>query len=155
MALYLVARLDGERIALPADPIESVVEIDRIARVPRVPPHIAGLAALRSRVLTIVDCRHSLGLRRRDGDRATCTVIVTVGAHHYGLLVDEVLDVVAIEAAPRRVDLALRPGWARATAGMIDHDGEALLLLDPAALVAGPLMSPGDATGVNATLMAG
>lgn len=154
MPLYLIARIDGERVALLADPVESVVEMDGITPVPRAPPHIAGLAALRSRVLAVVDCRRSLGLRDREGGRSRCAVVVTIDAHRYGLLVDEVLDVVPIEAAPGRVGLVLRRGWARAATGVIAHGGEALLILDPAVLVAGPPdAASAGATDVNAPLM--
>lgn len=139
-ALYLIVRIAGQRVALLADPVESVVEIDAISAVPRVPPHIAGLAALRSRVLTIVDCLESLALGRSARSGVLCTVIVTVDAHQYGLLVDEVLDVVTIVGAPRSVHLALGPGWSRAASGLVEHAGEALLLLDPGALIAGPDM---------------
>ena len=60
MALVLIAHLAGETVALDADVVGSVVEIERIAPVPRAAPHIAGLAALRSRVLTVIDARAAI-----------------------------------------------------------------------------------------------
>ena len=42
MGLYLIARIAEETIALPATEIGSVVEVDQVAAVPRVPPHVAG-----------------------------------------------------------------------------------------------------------------
>ncbi|TVV71612.1 chemotaxis protein CheW [Sphingomonas solaris] len=137
-ALHLIVRIAGQQVALPAGPVDSVIRIDTISPVPCVPSHIAGLVALRSRVLTIVDCLDSLGLGRSLRTGVQCAVAVTIDGHRYGLLVDAVLDVVTIAEAPRPVDLALSPGWARAACGLVEHDGAALLLLDPAALVAGP-----------------
>ena len=137
--LYLIVTIAGQRVALAAKPVESVVEIDAITPVPLVPPHIAGLSALRSRVLTIVDTLASLEIGTSPRSGVLRTVIVTVDTHQYGLLVDDVLDVVGIVTPPRPVHLALGPGWARVVSGIVEHDGEALLLLDPSLLVAGPV----------------
>src|SRR6476469_3179954 len=60
--LLLIVRLAGERVAFPAADVEAVVEIDNVVPAPGTPPHVAGLAALRSRVLTVIDCPASLGL---------------------------------------------------------------------------------------------
>ena len=54
--LLLVVTIAGERVALPAAAVESVVELDTLIPVPRAAPHVAGLSALRSRVLTVIDC---------------------------------------------------------------------------------------------------
>jgi len=136
--LYLIVWIAGQRVALPAQHVESVVEIDAITPVPLVAGHIAGLAALRSRVLTIVDSLAALELGHTPLDGQRDAVIATVESHLYGLLVDRVEDVVALPGPLQPVRTALGPGWARAARGMIDHDGCALLVLDPVALVAGP-----------------
>lgn len=136
-ALFLIARVGGERVALAAEAVESVVEIGALTPVPRVGRHIAGLAPLRSRVLTIIDVHASLELAGAPAE-ARPAIVVPIDGHGYGLLVDEVEDVVAILAAPRPVGRGLDRGWARAASGIVEHDGRALLLLDPAALVAGP-----------------
>ena len=53
--LLLIVTIAGERVALPASAVESVVELDALISVPRAAPHVAGLSALRSRVLTVID----------------------------------------------------------------------------------------------------
>ena len=64
--LLLVVTIAGERVALPASSVESVVELDTLIPVPRAAPHVAGLSALRSRVLTVIDCMRSLDLGQSD-----------------------------------------------------------------------------------------
>src|SRR3712207_9580094 len=64
--LLLVARIGGERVALAASAVESVVELDTLIFVPRAAAHVAGLSALRSRVLTVIDCMRSLELGTTD-----------------------------------------------------------------------------------------
>jgi purine-binding chemotaxis protein CheW len=138
-ALFLIVSIAGERIALPADGVESVVEIDSITPVPLVAAHVAGLFALRSRVLTIIDSSAALDLGATPRAGAMQAVIVACDGHQYGLLVEHVEDVVEGSAAVRPVRAVLAPGWARAARGVIEHDGEALLLVDPAMLIAGPV----------------
>ena len=135
--LYLVARIAGQRIALEAACIDSVVNVDAVIPVPRAAAHVAGLAALRSRVITMIDCRVALGLEAAPRADVKRTVVVTLDGHRYGLVVDQVEDVCTIlgGAAPMRARLG--QGWSAATVGMLDHEGATLLLLDPRAIVAG------------------
>lgn len=135
-ALFLICSIAGQRVALPADNVESVVEIDCITPIPLVARHVAGLFALRSRVLTIIDSIAALEQGVTEITEAMQAVIVGRDGHPYGLLVEQVEDVVTSTIAPTRA--ALSDGWARAAKGVIEYDGKALLLIDPAVLIAGP-----------------
>ena len=109
-----------------------------MSTVPCAPAHVFGLFALRSRVLTVIDTIAALGGERSSpGEKQA--VIVTVDGHLYGLLVDNVDDVVAIEGAPTQPRALLSVGWARYSAGVLEHDGEPMLLIDVPAMIAGPL----------------
>ena len=138
-SLYLIARIAGQRIALLAEVVESVVEIEAITPVPLAPPYIRGLSALRSRTLTVIDSLLSLGLEPQPTATGPLqAVVVTVDGHLYGLLVDHVDDVATIAEQPRQIRARMEAGWARAARGMLDHEGEVVVLIDPAALIAGP-----------------
>ena len=137
--LKLIARIAGQEVAISADAVESVVEIDAITPVPRAATHIAGLAALRSRVLTIIDTYAALELGQSPRDGVIQAIVVTIDNHLYGLLVDEVVDVAAITGDPQTLHAGLSPGWAHAALGLVEHQDRALLLLDPARIVTGPL----------------
>jgi len=135
MSLVLVLTLAGQRVALLAEEMEAVVEIEAIAPVPGAARHVAGLAALRSRVLTVIDGRASIGLGAAEKPRDA--VVAVVEGHPYALLVDAVEDVV--EAGDiRPLAAAAGPGWSRVARGAVEAEGDLMLLLDLAALVAGP-----------------
>jgi purine-binding chemotaxis protein CheW len=136
-ALLLIVRLAGERVAFPAADVESVVEIEALTPVPRAAAHVAGLAALRSRVLTVIDCRASLEPGRQGEDTHDAVVVVADG-HPYALLVDGVEDVVEASGEARPVRTSLAGGWRRVAKGTVDAGGDLLLLLDVHALIAGP-----------------
>ena len=142
--LLLVVFIAGERVALPAAAVESVVELESLIPVPRAAPHVAGLSALRSRVLTVIDCVRSLELgstTRSQGSREAEGIqeaaVVELDGHHYALIVDLVEDVVESQSEPMPVRAAMGAGWERATVGMVETETGPLLLVDVAALIAG------------------
>ena len=138
--LLLIVSIAGSRVALPAAAVESVVELEALIAVPRAPDHLAGLSALRSRVLTVIDCQRSLELgttELNDGNLHEAAVVELDG-HHYALTVDAVEDVVEALSEPSPVRAAMGAGWERVSKGMVETEEGPLLLVDIAAIVAGP-----------------
>jgi purine-binding chemotaxis protein CheW len=136
--LLLIARLGGRRIALPAEKVEAVVELEGITPAPCAAPHVAGLAALRSRVLTVIDGLAALDLGRTDPAEARDAVVVPCEGHTYALIVEEVADVVAADAGISALAAPVGAGWDRVALGTIEAEGELFLLVDPWLLIAGP-----------------
>jgi purine-binding chemotaxis protein CheW len=136
--LLLIVTVAGQRVAFPASAVESVVELDTLIPVPRAADHVAGLSALRSRVLTVIDCMRSLDLGTTDcSDGIREAAVVEVDGHHYALIVDAVEDVVEVIGDPSPVRAAMEAGWARAAKGMVETEVGPLLLIDVEALIAG------------------
>lgn len=135
--LFLIAHVAGRGVAMPADRVDSVVDIGEIVRVPCADPAVRGLAALRSRVVTVLDTGLALGLAPLG--RTARAVITRVDGHYYAVLVDSLEDVATFERRPLAFGAALGPGWRAAATGLVERDGEPLLILDPAALVPTPV----------------
>jgi purine-binding chemotaxis protein CheW len=136
--LLLIVAIGGSRVALPAAAVESVVELEALIPVPRAAPHVAGLSALRSRVLTVIDTLRSLGLGDTDcSDGIREAAVVELDGHHYALIVDSVDDVVEALSDTAPVRAAMGEGWERVSQGMIETEVGPLLLVDIAAIVAG------------------
>jgi purine-binding chemotaxis protein CheW len=133
----LLVSIAGERAAVASDIIRSVVELDGITPVPRAPDHIAGLAALRSRAMTVVDCRRALDLPQSE-EPGTLAVVVELDEFLYALVVDAVEEVVAFDMEPSEIRADLLTGWARAALGMVETSAGPALVLDPARLIEGP-----------------
>ena len=132
--LFLVAHIAGRGVAIAAAQVDSVVDIGEIVAVPRADAFVRGLAALRSRVVTVIDTGTALGLDPTpDGIRRA--VITVVEGHHYAILVDSVEDVAPSVRLPLSSGLALHGGWALAGVGIVERDGEPLLVLDLAAIL--------------------
>ena len=140
LSLLLIVNIAGNRVAFPAASVEGVVELESLISVPRAPQHVAGLTALRSRVLTVIDCRCSLQQGRTDlSDYGIHeAAVVELDGHHYALTVDAVEDVVEALSEPTPIRAAMGDGWERVSLGMVETDEGPLLLVDIPALIAGP-----------------
>jgi len=135
--LVLIVGLAGERVAIRAADVESVVEIAGITPVPGAPAYVVGLAALRSRVVTVIDGAAALGAAAPTPVRAAA--VATVDGHAYALLVDSVEDVVETSGDSRPLPGAIAGEWSRVARESVEAEGDLLLLVDVAALVAGPI----------------
>ena len=134
--LLLIARLAGRRVAFPASAVEAVVELEGITPVPRAAGHVAGLSALRSRVLTVIDGSASLEFGASEVRREA--IVVPLDGHNYAIIVDEVADAIEPAAPPAPVKAPVGKGWDRVATAMVEVDGELILLVDPHLLIAGP-----------------
>jgi len=137
--LLLIVTIAGSRVAFPAARVESVVELDALSPVPRAAAHVAGLSALRSRVLTVIDCQRSLELGTTNLDGLSEAAVVEVDGHHYALTVDAVEDVVEALSEPHPVRAAMAAGWERVGLGMVETEEGPLLLVDIDGLISGPV----------------
>lgn len=135
--LLVMARIAGKRAAFRAVEVQSVIEIEGISPIPRAPDFITGLTAMRSRSLTVVDCRKSLGLsvETAPGVRAA---VVEVEGHLYALQVDQVEDVAEARSDPEPVSGGFGDAWQRVSLGMVETDDGPAVLIDVGRMIAGP-----------------
>lgn len=136
--LLLIVEIAGEKVAIRADDVESVADLELLAPVPRSPAHVAGLSTLRSRVLTVIDCQCALGLGPSANRAAGASVTIVVhGGHAYALLLDKIEDVTQARSDPAPAGSRLGGNWGRMSHGVVDTDEGPLLLIDVAALIDG------------------
>ncbi|AJP71972.1 chemotaxis protein CheW [Sphingomonas hengshuiensis] len=131
--LYLIAQVAGRTVAIDSDQVESVVDIGEVTAVPRASRHVRGLAALRSRVVTVIDTQSALGLDAASTARRA--VITHVDGHHYAMLVDALDDVAPFDLLPLGCAITLEGAWQGAARGIVERDGEPLLAIDLSTLV--------------------
>lgn len=131
--LFLIAHLAGRWVAVAASQVDSAVDIGEVVAAPRASPAVRGLAALRSRVVTVIDTQVALG--QGPALAARRAIIAAIDGHHYAFLVDAFEDVFPFERAPLSSGLVLEGRWAASATGIVERDGEPLLVLDLAALV--------------------
>ncbi len=136
--LFLIAEIAGRRAAIASADVQSVIEVGHVAPVPRAPAFVAGLTALRSRALTVIDARRALGLSASDMDDDGRAVVSRIDGHLYAITVDRVVDVLEAIRVADRPDAELGACWQRVSRGVVETRTGPALVIDLAAIVAGP-----------------
>lgn len=135
-SLFLIAHIHGCRVAINSDQIESIVNVPDVIPVPHCDPRVAGLFALRSRVLTLIDSQYIVTGERRTLQRGCLAVVVEIAGHHYGLAVDKVEDVVPLSADKIQQCILPDGQWQSIVSETVEVGDQLVMILDPARLVA-------------------
>lgn len=120
--LFLFATVAGTPIAIPTDELEAVVHLGEIMPIARTAPQVRGLAALRSRVLTIIDVRTLVTGELTEMGRAPLAIVAEVEGHTYGLLIDKVSDICPVEGGMLPVRGRVNGTWESYAKGMILYE---------------------------------
>ncbi len=128
-------RIGEACFALPADGVVEVLRGGGLARVPLAPEGVRGLVHLRGRIVPVVDPAAQLGVSRVAPERAT-HLVIALQDDWYGLVIDEMLDVVEIPAD--RVEQAATPtteSSGDALIGVFAAPDRLVHLLDPQRMI--------------------
>jgi len=136
--LLVILQIAGRRCALSALDVKSVIETGAITPIPRAPTWIAGITALRSQALTVIDCRRAIGLTDGDWPTDHRAAVVSEGGHAYALLVDGIEDITTAAGEAGQIPGGFGAEWSRIAHGMIETMAGPALLIDLPALLAGP-----------------
>jgi purine-binding chemotaxis protein CheW len=129
---YVTAAIGEQLFGLPIARVQDVFAPQRLALVPLAGPEIAGLINLRGRIVTMIDMRRRLDLKAREnGVHAMMAIGVEYKGESYGLLIDEIGEVVTLAAASREDNpINLDERLARVSSGVHRLDGRLLVVLD-------------------------
>lgn len=128
---YVTATIDGQVFGIPVAVIQDVFAPRDLTRVPLSPAEVCGLLNLRGRIVTAIDVRARLGLPPRREDAAIMAVGIDRDGEVYGLIVDEVGEVLSlgdkdIDANPVNLD----ERWAGVSRGVSRLENSLLVILD-------------------------
>lgn len=135
--LLVLITLAGRQVALRAVEVQSVIEMDAVTPVPGTASFVAGLTALRSQALTVIDCRRAIGFDPAPFPRDTRAAVVEVDGYPYALLVDEIGDISEALSPAIEAPAGFGPGWDEIALGMVETGSGPALLVDKGRLVSG------------------
>lgn len=141
---YLSFRLGAEEYGIDILRIQEIRRYAEPTRIAGAPRFVKGVIDLRGTVIPIVDLRLRFGLPDARYDGATVTVVLDIGAHIVGVVVDSVCDVVAlcaeeIQPAPQ-LGAAIDAGCISGLGTVKSAEADRMLIL----LDIGRLMSAAD-----------
>lgn len=133
--LFLLAQIAGTEIAICSCVVELVISVGDVVEIPGSDPTIAGLFALRSRVLTLIDSQFRVTGRKNKVPHGSFAVMVEIDNHIYGLIVDRVMDVIQIEEQAVSQISRVDPKWQSLVDNVVEVEGRVIMVVDPASLV--------------------
>jgi purine-binding chemotaxis protein CheW len=111
--------------------VQEVLRAQQMSPVPQAPDVIEGLINLRGQIVTAIDMRRQLLLPPRPGGQAPMNMVVRTADGAVSLLVDEIGDVVAMDAANcERPPENLDPTARELIRGVYKLKDQLLLILD-------------------------
>ncbi|MFC0386638.1 chemotaxis protein CheW [Muricoccus vinaceus] len=135
--LLLTIQIGGRLCGIPVPCVRDVLRAEAITRVPLAPAGVAGVLNLRGRIVTAVELRSRLGLPPAEKGAPRMSIIVEHDAELYSLVVDGVREVISISSERREeAPATLAETWRAHTTAVYQLDGDLLIELDPARLLA-------------------
>lgn len=95
---YVTFMAGDEVFAVEMAPVQEIIRVPDVVRVPLSPPTLEGLANLRGKVLPIVSLRRALGFNERESDDTSRAVVIDIG-QPMGFVVDRVASVVGVDSS--------------------------------------------------------
>ena len=93
---YVTFMAGDEVFAVEMAPVQEIIRVPDVVRVPMAPHTLEGLANLRGHVLPIVSLRRALGFDERASDDSSRAVVINLG-EPLGFVVDRVASVVGVD----------------------------------------------------------
>ncbi len=152
---YITFKLAGETYGLQIVQVREIIRLMEITRVPRASDLVRGVINLRGKVIPVVDLRLAFGQARAEATEQTVIIVVQCAVHGrdltMGLLVDEVLEVLSIDAAhiegpPSLANLAVEESFIL---GVGKTEDRIIFLLD-----IGRVLSDAEASEVSSAIAA-
>lgn len=88
--------VSGEVFAVDMTPVQEIIRVPDVVRVPLALPSLLGLSNLRGKVLPIISLRHIFGFEEQEHDDSTRAVVIDIG-QPLGFVVDRVASVINVE----------------------------------------------------------
>lgn len=88
----------GEVFAVDMAPVQEIIRVPDVVRVPLAPATLDGLANLRGKVLPVISLRRLFGFAEKEHDDSSRVIVVDAG-QSLGFVVDRVASVVGVETS--------------------------------------------------------
>ncbi|TFW00422.1 chemotaxis protein CheW [Oxalobacteraceae bacterium OM1] len=131
-------RLGAEEYGIDILKVQEIRGYESVTRIANAPEYIKGVINLRGIIVPIVDMRIRFGIGTPTYDQFTVVIILNIGQHVIGMVVDSVSDVITLD--PAQIKPAPELGTALDTdylIGLGTLDERMLILVDIDKLMSG------------------
>ncbi|MGO9702622.1 MAG: chemotaxis protein CheW [Xanthobacteraceae bacterium] len=128
---FVTFTIAGQIFGLPIARVQDVFKPLHMTRVPLAGAEIAGVLNLRGRIVTAIDMRNRLEVKKREDGGAPMAIGIEAKGESFGLLVDAVGEVVKLSNTQREPNpINLDRKLAGLSAGVCRLEGQLLVVLD-------------------------
>jgi purine-binding chemotaxis protein CheW len=128
---FVTVTIGEQLFGLAIDRVHDVFAAERLTRVPMARGEIAGILNLRGRIVTAIDMRKCLDLPPKEECTNQMAVGIEFGGESYGLLIDEVGEVMKLPAVQQEtVPVNLDSRWRSVAAGVYRLEEDLMIILD-------------------------
>lgn len=128
---YITALIGTQIFGIAVTDVQDVFSPQAVTCVPLAPPEVGGVLNLRGRIVTVIDVRDRLGLGARNGKAPAMAVGIDRGGESYGLMIDEVGEVLTLRTEDiERVPETLDAKWRNVSKGVYQLQDRLLVVLD-------------------------
>ncbi len=128
---FVTVTIGNQLFGIDVTDVQDVFAVQALTRVPLAPPEIGGVLNLRGRIVTAIDIRQRLGLGLRSEAFGLMAVGIERGGESYGLIIDQVGEVLTLTADafdpnPENLD----PKWRAVSKGIYRLEDSLLVVVD-------------------------
>ncbi|MDW7731606.1 MAG: chemotaxis protein CheW [Methanolobus sp.] len=128
----VIFQLGGEEFGVEIVKVQEIIRMPEITHIPQSPDFVEGVINLRGKIIVVVNLGKRFNLNLKDVDENSRIIVVEIGNHVVGMIVDSVNEVLRIpksnvDPAP---DLVLSQISRDYLKGVGKIDGRLLILLD-------------------------
>lgn len=136
-ASYLIARLAGVQIALPASRVIEILRTVALAAMPGAPAIVEGALNLRGTLVPVIDLRLRFSLTARPNNPGDSLIVLQAASRRIAVRVETVDELEEIAAESIENPAAMSPVLARlsAVSGVAARADGALVIYDPDAFL--------------------
>jgi purine-binding chemotaxis protein CheW len=128
---FLCFRVSGEMYAINIMAVKEIIRPREVTEIPRAPGFVSGVLSLRGIIIPVFNMRLRLGLPEAEKSGRERIVVVTKGEEFFGILVDEVTQVVKISGETIEKPPAVLDGIDRDfVSGIGRFNGQMLIVLN-------------------------
>jgi purine-binding chemotaxis protein CheW len=128
---YITVVIGTQLFGIAVTDVQDVFSPQSITCVPLAPAEVGGVLNLRGRIVTVIDVRGRLGLGTRNDKAPAMAVGIDRGGESYGLMIDEVGEVLTLRAEEiERVPETLDAKWRAVSKGVYQLQDRLMVVLD-------------------------
>lgn len=95
---FLEFSLGVEDYAIPLLSVREVISVPETTPIPKAPSHFLGIMNLRGQVISVVDLRTKLKIKKKEDNTEESVIIVDINGMNLGIVVDSINKVLAFSA---------------------------------------------------------